>query len=334
MGWLFMLLLCLYATWEQDYFAFKETMLSNGLKDFRDPVYYYLAELSGESYIIFRFYIWGGALLLYWATCRRLHLPTNMAIYILSTLFSLSFTYARATSAMALYFYGLSFLFKPWNNKMGSYVWGAILVFCSFFFHRSMALLICFVPFAFFKMNKSRLLVLLVLMPVLILFVNQALNVFFAENIVTSDTFSAFAESAQTYAALDDDSNEYNWKFALSLNMRTFSFYLVFAYLLYRLVLSRTSKFVKGSMKQYMTICSCIIILATTFFWFIDIGATSLLGRRYLYMLGIPCSLLLSYCVEQNICSWKGLHFLLLPSMLYSEGFLIGKIFSLWNQPI
>ena len=88
-----------------------------------------------------------------------------------------------------------------------------------------------------------------------------------------SESLEAFSESAQLYSSRGGNVS-YNWKFALILNLRTISIYVVYVYLLWKFIFSKYRIVIHNYIKQYMVICSCIIAIALIFFEFVDIGAT------------------------------------------------------------
>ena len=53
------------------------------------------------------------------------------------------------------------------------------------------------------------------------------------------------------------------------------------------------------------------------------------IGYRYLYMTGIPICIIITYMYQTKLLSDKALKFILLPSLLYAELFIFGKILTL-----
>lgn len=326
--WILALIFCLFAKWEQDYFAFRIRFLSERFRDWRDPAYYYIAQISGSSYILFRFFIWGSALLFFKKTCKRFQLSSNLAIYVLVVLYLLTFSYPRAILAMSIYFYGLSYIVKPTRlPRTINFLVGFGIIISSYVFHRSLLPLICLSPLAFFRLTKANFICMMLLLPIGAFALKNILFLAMEGELTQSESLEAFSESAQLYSSRGGNVS-YNWKFALILNLRTISIYVVYVYLLWKFIFSKYRIVIHNYIKQYMVICSCIIAIALIFFEFVDIGATGLLGRRYLYMVGIPLAVLLTYAYQYRLCNWKTLNLLLVLSLMYVEGVLIGKILS------
>ena len=154
--WFALLLFCLYAFWDTDYFSFARVFYE-GLEDFRDPIYQYIAKISFGSYIVFRFWIWGGAILLVRDTAKRFKLNENNFCFVFTVFFLLTFSYARVSLGMALYFWGLSFLLI----KDRAFFYRFLKVVVSFIFaywvHRSMLVIILLTPLAFIKLTKKKI---------------------------------------------------------------------------------------------------------------------------------------------------------------------------------
>ena len=214
--WLLILIFCLFAYWDTDYFTFRGIFYTS-LADFRDPFYYYLGLISFNSYTVFRFYIWGLALLLLFKTSQHLKINRNTLAFVFPIFFLLLFSYARASLGMAMYFYGLSFLLVPKKNKtIISYIWGILFICFSYFGHRSMLLPIALTPLIFFNFNKYVISVLLVIGFIIGRSAETLLSMASLEGLpIESSVFKAASEGFEAYAA-KDTVVEYNWKYTLT----------------------------------------------------------------------------------------------------------------------
>lgn len=325
--WILTLIFCLYAFWDTDYFTFRQAYFTD-LEDFRDPLYYYIGEISFGSYTIFRLLIWGTALYLLKRTVDRFDISYNVAAYIFTIFFLLTFSYARVSLGMAMYFYGLSFLIKPnQENRFWSIVWGLIFVGCSYYGHRSLMALILLTPLAFVKLNKKSFITIVVIGAMLSGLAATLLSDLISGTLLLSDDFGAAGEAAEKYANIEMEL-EYNWKFALVRNLRFYSFYIAMAYIAWKMAFSRDSKLISDEIKRLATISLGILIFAVSFIVLPSWGAETI-GYRYLYMLGIPVCLILSYFATNGISKPRTIFVLLLLAFLYSEGFIFGKILSM-----
>ena len=323
-AWFLPLVFCLYAFWDTDYFSFRQ-IFYNITDEFRDPLYYYISLISFDSYFVYRLIIWGLALLLFYKTCKRFDLNDNITAYIFAVYFLLTFSFARASLGMAMYFYGLSYLIKPANsNKTFNVIYGVLFVLSSYFGHRSMLPLIVMVPLTFIKLTKGRLFILVLFFPVIVIGIKLILN-YFISGPSLDGQLEEFSNAARSYSSMSDF--ELNWKFKLITILRNSSHYILCIYLLYVFCLKKTSSSVPLHIKRLVTISaliSCIALALTV----TDIGIASVTSKRYLYMTGIPTCIALSYAVKSKICSFKRLNLLLIVSLIWAEGFFVGKIFS------
>lgn len=325
--WILALIFCLYAFWDTDYFSFRYSFYTS-LEGHRDPLYYYISLISFNSYTIFRLLIWGTALYLFKRTVDRFDISYNVAAYIFTIFFLLTFSYARASLGMAMYFYGLSFLIKPnQENRFWSIVWGLIFVGCSYYGHRSLMALILLTPLAFVKLNKKSFITIVVIGAMLSGLAATLLSDLISGTLILSDDFGAAGEAAEQYANIEVE-KVYNWKFTLMRNLRFWSFYVAMAYIAWKIAFSRDSKLISDEIKRLATICLGILIFAISFMALPSWGA-EIIGYRYLYMLGIPICIIVSYLVTYKYCKSQALLLLLLLAFLYAEGFILGKILSL-----
>ena len=83
-----------------------------------EPIYVDIARLVDRNYFLFRIVVWGGAFWIFIRTVIRLNIQPTIAALILFTIYVSLFAYARVTLAMAVYFYGLSFLCVTYKHKI------------------------------------------------------------------------------------------------------------------------------------------------------------------------------------------------------------------------
>lgn len=325
--WLLILVFCLYAYWDTDYFSFREIFYSPNFKDFRDPLYYYLSLISFESYTFFRLLIWGTALLLYKKAIDRFEISSNIAICIFAIFFMLTFSYARVSLGMAIFFYGVSYLLKPNNNhRVWSFIWGLIFIGCSYFGHRSMSLLILLTPMLLIKLNKKTTILLILAGAIFSGVTAILLSKLAGGEILLNGELSDVGDAASHYAA-NESTIDYNWKFMLMKNLRNYSFIVLILYFIWKMTLPKDSNRITPNIKRLTALCCTILIIAISFMNVPGLGA-EVIGYRYLYMLGIPSCIILSYLVDNGLTKPTTAFILLIPAILYSEGFILGKILS------
>lgn len=325
--WFMILIFCLYAFWDTDYFSFRY-IFHTELKGFRDPLYYYLGEVSFGSYTIFRLLIWGTALYLFKKTIDRFKISSNIAAYIFAVFFLLTFSYARVSLGMAMYFYGLSYLIKlPQKDRFWSIVWGLLFIGCSYYGHRSLVALILLTPLAFIKLNKKSFFAITIVGILASSLAATLLSDLITGSLILGNDFGGAGEAAEQYANIEMEM-EYNWKFTLMRYLRFSSFYIAIAYFIWKIAFSDDSKHIPNSIKRLTTISLGILIFAVSFMVLPSWGA-EIIGYRYLYMLGIPVCIIMSYIASNKLCKPRTVSLLLLLAFLYSEGFIFGKIISM-----
>ena len=326
-SWWLMLVFCLFAFWDIDYFglylSFKDMAVFGG--DFRDLLYPWLAKISFGNYTLFRFYIWGIAVFLLYQATKLLGLSRNLTIYVMIMNFMLLFSYARASLGMCLYFYGLTYFAV--SERRGK-LWVMLLCFIfAFFSHRSMLILIALTPLFFFSLNSRRLVLSFIAFAVILIPLSRFVmgNMASMDIEETGDMLDSLYASAANYSTLITF-DENNWKFELIIQLRNLSVFVGTA--VCGIIVLRQSQFVSPYMKRLIMLVIGIVLTGSAFLLHDTFGSW-IVGYRILYMAGIPVVLLLSYLVENGYCSWKALHWVFLPSLLFQEGFLLGKIISL-----
>lgn len=325
--WFLILVFLLYAFWDTDYFSFRHSFHTS-LEGHRDPLYYYIGLLSFNSYTIFRFYIWGGALLLATKTAQRLHINSNTYAFVFSVFFLLIFSYARVSLGMAMYFYGLSYLLVPnKKNTIASYIWGVIFIVCSYFGHRSMILPILFTPLIFLKFNKYTIAVLLAVGFVIGRFTGEYLSIIATNGMTMGPQELIGATEALEAYAVKDAVVDYNWKYTLTQNLKNLGLIIAYVYLIWKCFVSKSRGILADWCRRLLNVCTGIFVVAISFLLVDGLGA-GIIGYRFLYMIGVPMVLIISYLYCNKLCRPRTLYFILLSIFLFSEGFIFGKILS------
>lgn len=129
-------------------------------------IYGVIGSIVDKNYFLFRTIVFGGAYALYCKTAKRFGISNYYAALFMYISHAVLFTYARATLAMSIYFYGLSFICVPYKkNKLLGYVFGATLIFLCKEFHTSTLILIILTPTLFLPFRKWSILLLLISIP-------------------------------------------------------------------------------------------------------------------------------------------------------------------------
>lgn len=328
--WLLILIYCVYGgCWDPDYYSLEESFNAD-MKEGKDIIYPFLSMISFGSYSIFRFYIWGLATYLFSVACSKFKLKPNISSFVLIFFFLLSFSYARASLGMAFYFCGLSIIMNNKKRIPAFFLWGLLLILLSFTAHRSMAILIALTPLAFFKMTKKRLIALCVMAIV----IGTGVSIIFAQlsegEMLLADNalFESFNKSAYVYSKLGEDT-ERNWKFILTRILSYSAYYVGILSLI--AIFVKKIDLVSSKILGLMTISIVLVLIGSSLMAQGTLGA-NVAGYRILYMTGIPIVIMLTYAYQNGFIKRKKLFWVFLPSILYSESFIFGKILSLLSK--
>lgn len=322
--WIIVVIFCTYAFYDTDYFTFGQDFV-HGLKDFRDPLYMYISQISFGSYTLFRLYIWGTAIFLIYKLFKKFSVPPNYAIYIFSSFFLLTFAYARASLGMSLYFYGLSFIIFNKYRKPTNILIGSFFFIIAFLAHRSMALLILLTPVIYIKLNRKTIILIIIATIILFVLKNSFIDIIYNH----LDDSSSVGKTANRYKSFDAEI-EMNWKFRLTSYLNKATFIIATLYLFIKYFNRIIRKNCSVQIKQIFNITLVTFLISITFLSS-DSQGLYVIGYRFLYMTGIPLCLTISYLYYNNIIEKKKVYWLLICPVLYSESFIAGKILSLSN---
>lgn len=184
--WLF-LLFCTTCFLDGDNFHYTQWVKNANTKGIIDPFssaepfYQYISFFINENYFLFRLIVWGGALLLFSATAKRIDINPRLALYLLFMLFLVTFTFSRMTLAVVAYFYGLSFLIKPGaRNTILKILLGIVIIIIAREFHRSANVLLALTPLLLIPNVKNKKIKL-------IMIICSAIVVYFASYVIIQD---------------------------------------------------------------------------------------------------------------------------------------------------
>lgn len=300
---LFIILFVLYLTFAYDggdFFHYAEIVQKN-FDDDLERFYRHLGDFVSHNYFLFRICVWGGAFFLFFITCKRFLIDPYKASYFLFVVYILIFDYARATLAMAVYFYGLSFLCMPIrNNKFISYIIGFIIIASSVGFHRSMYLVIVMTSMIVIPINKKTIIFILLLFAMSGPFLNR---IFFMLVHYGVMGFNDLNEKIAEYSSQGfyDGYSQLEW---IRRAMEYSTFFIPFGIVTYKLIIQNNSTdedmcFIAIKRLYKVTLGLLMLAISTLL---VDLE-TFTLFYRFLYMSMIPICILFCYAREQNVIS-------------------------------
>lgn len=209
---------------DSDFFHYKEIVYSTReVLDYGlELLYQHIILFINNSYLLFRIIVFGGAALIYYFVLSRFDIDKAVGVLLMIIVFGGIFSYARATLAFSIYYLGLSFVIPQGglrNNrsiniliKPSSLIIGFGLIASSYFFHRSMLILIAITPFAFLKLEKKSVYIIALIGP-LVLYSVRAIM----EDIFSFLTFDAVIDQKITSTYADAVESNANWRGVLGI---------------------------------------------------------------------------------------------------------------------
>lgn len=303
----FVLLFLLFAFDGGDYYNYYNA-IKDGYLENLEAVYHHILRIVNNNYILFRLIVWGGALFFFKSAIKRYGLDYQRSLFFLFAVFISIYDYARASLAMGIFFYGLSFLLLPNTRKVISYMFGMSLMILSVFFHNSMivalaATSILLVPINFFTIFF-----------ILALFI--LLSPYFAgllQSFVGAELFSeALNDKVSGYSV-----QEYDNYFSIYEWIRRYIEYGTF-FITYLIVASKVY-FSNIEFPPYIIAISKItlaLLLISIGVLFIP-NLTFVLFYRFLFITMIPIVILFCYCEQNGIVSNKTYKFVIILGISY-----------------
>lgn len=326
--WLLILVFCLFAYWDPDYFSFRRGFYTS-LQDFRDPLYYYISQISLNSYILFRFIIWGTALYLFYMTIKKFNVHHNMAVFVFVISSLPLFAQMRGSLGLSAYCLGLSLLLNNRNHRLSTTLWGVVIICLSYFGHRSMIVPILLTPLILLRPKKIYIFAIAIIGIGFGQIISHLLsNIASGDLILNASPALSGAEEGLAHYASKESVVTHNWKYTLTTNLRRHTYTILFIYCLWQCFFSEISTQISENTKKIMMVCCALFAIGISIFLVGNLGAT-LMGERFLFYLGpLLCIVLAS--IHRKGLRKPGLFFYLalIPGFLFVELFILGKILS------
>lgn len=256
-----------------------------------EKVYWYIGQLVNYDYFLWRLVVWGSTLLLIYLTTKRLdfNISTTLSFFIVVALLIIS--YARVSLAMAISFFGVSFLIRPKFSKFISYPIGLLIIFLSLSFHRSAIFLLIIFSLSTIILSKRNLLFVALLLPLITLIVNY----YGFEYFINDTSGNVVNNKVREYSIRTNQNSTLGGSVYLIFN------YIVF-YMSYVLIC-------KTIFKPKIHLPNTVQFFFNCVFWIISIATiiglnvnynTSVIFYRFLNFSVIPLSFILGYLIQYN----------------------------------
>lgn len=270
-----------------------------------EAFYQYLISYIDGNYFLFRLVIWGGSLIFITRTVRMFGVSLYHTLFLILAGFIITFSYARATLAMAVFSLGVVLVSLASEEKIKTRMFHTILGFaimaCSLYFHRSMlAVLALSFCWLFMPWKKQMTRFSLLLFPILVVICSFIMRTAFEELFVVAnavDDESGTLTRAEYYAEQEMEVSNVNGLIRLAFHYAAFyvPFIIIGATTSSKSIVEQMSK---RSIWLYQ-IMFLIIIFATSFL-FMEADMRTL-HDRYLYMSFIPMTMLIAYMKDSGL---------------------------------
>lgn len=285
---------CLLSFWGTDWFHYagRYEGIRQGDTDVnQEMVYTWLMQIS-PSYIIWRAITWGVAIWCLIRTLKNLDIDINIALFFFCSIFIIWFSYARASLAMAMMFYGYSCL-QVKEKRALNMVWGFLLIGLSFFMHKSAPFGIAIVLAAEFckHYGKTAVILFLIGFPIIVMMAKMMFTDFFDAILMDeSNALNEYASGGSGY--LDEETGKRGWGGRIGSMLCTVTYYLIAIESALVLWKKQTDISEKGKAFLLLTV---FLVLSSSVFRF-DLGANTLtLYGRFLRFTQIPATIALTY---------------------------------------
>ena len=277
---------CLYAFWGPDYFHYERDFeeLKKGGRSNMEDVYHWLVLNISPNYRVFRLIVWGSALYLLLAIIRFSRIPIDVCLLVFSAMYLPWFSYARVSLCMTIIFTGLAIIVKSNHINFVRVIIGLAIIYLSFYFHKSspFGIVVSLFSLVLLSNSKGKIVILIILIPVVIYFLNIYMVPFVTELSMENETYSSSSYYLAQASRIMGPGE------------------LIHNFLYLRLIYKGGYKSLPIIIRAFANASFLSVLLSTLFLF--DYGAnTYVLYYRFLNFAMIPSTIFLSYCIKEKI---------------------------------
>ncbi len=289
-----------------DFFSFQKIVryYTVGGYNYGEKVYHIITLLVDQNYFIFRNIVWGGALCIYALAAWRFNIPVFKAILYVFLGFAVIFCYARVTLCMAICFFALSFFCVPIKlNRYVGYVIGALLFYCSTFFHSTSYIMIALSAIIFVPINKKTIALFLMFFPIILSIAqNTFLDIAAMGESIENEELANRLQRGASNINEDELLNINNPGVFLHTLLEYVSFYVP-AFIVSKICLSSLRKKLPLHIYRLFKVMLAFIMASTVLFFFKTGSITYY--YRVLFMSMLPLSMLIIYLYDNGLMTPK-----------------------------
>lgn len=294
--WGLILLFCLFSFWGLDWFGYLRyfTDIERGDKTVAmEDIYIWLSSNLCSNYIIFRLWVWGSALFLFYRTIMLFDIKIDIVLFFFVSIFLIYFAYARATLAMAMMFCGFAEICVSRDKSKSHLLLGTALVVFSYFLHKTSPFGIIAVAFTLLvsKLQRKSVISLVVIFPLLVYFFSLRFSSYI--DLIAADETNLLNDYITTGSSYLNAGYKESGLGALLQRILERSLYY-FIFVLCGLVLNNTSIKLERPIRQLLLLTFVLVLLSTVFAFGSGLN-TKVLYVRCLRYAQIPATLSIAY---------------------------------------
>lgn len=294
-------LFCLFSFWGKDWFGYQayyiDMQKGHEVSSIED-IYNWLGSIC-PSYVIFRAVVWGSAFVILLKMIKRLQLNFDVSLFFLCSIFLIWFSYARASLAMSIMYFGFVEILSANRKFSKDYIIGFCLILSSFFFHKSSLFGIAVILITVLLKDSKKLAIIapILFFPVLLVLLFNNFGGYI-DLMLSDETNMAYDYAMVGNNYLTADVNLKGWGETVQQLLERAPYYLL-AVCALKVYLSDKNS-VPSAIKGMMLVLFLLVLLASVFLF--DLGLnTNTIYVRFMRYAQIPALITLTYLHTHNL---------------------------------
>lgn len=310
-----------FSFWGSDWFHLSEQYkdIMNSLAPMEEVYFWIANNLSPNDYLQFRFIVWGGSTYLFLFTIKRLELNFDITIFFFVSCWLIWFSFGRFSLALSLACFSITLFYKPIKPLILSYLLGSILLWSSYYFHRSALFVIFIIILSILSGIFSKKIMIFFLISIAFWFYSsfEEIYTWLIHSLISYDDFSNTIERGQMYMESDENLSGTGYFIGQILEKAPY-------YMLSFSCLNCKNEKVPNHILVFTRLLLFIVLFASSFYILFNFEIQTIYDRFMKYAL-IPATIVLSYFYSTGfMIKWhKFVFFIALFGVIYQMTYML-----------
>ena len=280
-----------------------------------EAVYIWFIGVVHGNYYLWRLIVWGMAFFFFYESIKKLHVDNYFSLLFFCGMLLPTVVEGRYFLGLTIFFWGFILLS---NRSILTKALGVLLIVSSIFFHKSVLVLVLLIPFSYIKINRVRILLLIVLFPIVLSVFNElVVNILYALSISPEGDLG----SIDGYLLEEETTKSIGTKILLVFRYLAFVSLIVWALW----IDNKNNSMQKGIRARLKTFSFCIIYVSVLIYFSI-LGSPTMFNRFFI-MAPYPLVLTIYNTIDEKDINKRFLRLFTIFCLVWQNAYMLLQMY-------